>query len=153
LGALREAMGNDLGVAALPSIFGQPMRSYFSTHVLTFPGDSLSGPKRTQLLALMTYMQSELLQRMLWQKMQVLPVNNKLLRELDQIGNPQLHTLIEQLNQSIPLPNSGEMAIVWEAMGIGFRRYIAEIVGVEEATELMQHLAETSINNHAGRAR
>ena len=152
LGALRDALGEDLGVASLPMIADHPMRSYFSTHVLTFPGNALNGEKRPQLLRLIEYLQSELVQRLLWQKMQVLPVNTKLLRELDQIGNPRLHTLIEQLNQSIPLPTSEEMAIVWEAMGIGFRRYAAEIVTAEQATQLMQHLAEESINRHGQRA-
>lgn len=144
---LVEKLGDKLGIAPLPSINGHAMRSYFSAHVLAFPGKGLTGKKRLALLALADYMQSLAVQQRLWSLLQALPVNGQVLNAITSQASANISMVIKQLNQSEPLPNSLAMAIVWEAMLIGFKRYGGGIVDAPQATLLMQHLAEQSINN------
>ena len=144
---LKVQLGDNLGISTLPTLNGNPMRSYFSSHVLAFPGNSLKGPKRQALLAFAQHLQRPSMQKLLWDKMQVLPVNSDILKQITAQADANTANIIRQLNQSVPMPNSYLMALVWEAMSIGFRRYAADVISVEQATLLMQHLAEQSARN------
>lgn len=145
---LLDSLGAELGIAPMPSINDKPMRSYFSSHVLVFLNNSLYGDKSLALNALATFMQSKEVQKNLWQKMSALPVNHVVLREIEKTADSNIAIAINLLNQSEPMPNNGKMAVVWEAMSIGFKRYAAGVIDVQQATTLMQHLAEESSQPH-----
>lgn len=143
--SLLENMGDNLGVAALPMIEGKPMISYFSSHVLAFPDNSLAGAKGAKLKKLAKYLQSQNVQQAIWDEMRSLPVNQPILANIAAQPDHNMKIVISQLNQAIPMPSSFVMAIVWEAIGKGFKRYGAGILDAQQASKLMQHLAEKSI--------
>lgn len=146
---LRQSMGDGVAVAPLPKIEGYPMRSYFSTSALAFPGGSLDGPKHDALLALARFLQSEHVQQHLWTDIKALPVSDASLKRALKNGNGNIKVVIDELNRSLPMPSNFVMAVVWEAMSKGFRRYGAGILNPQQATKLMQHLAEKSIKYHS----
>nr|WP_241737645.1 extracellular solute-binding protein [Neptunicella marina] len=143
---LENELADNLQVAALPSINGHAMRSYFTSYVLAFPGNSLYGRKRESLQKLAAYFIDSQQQQRLWQELKALPAEKSALYGLMQQHDLNLQVAITQLNQSVPLPSQFSMAVVWESMSIGFRRYGAGIVTAEQASRLMQHLAEKSAN-------
>ncbi|MGO4891092.1 sugar ABC transporter substrate-binding protein [Flavobacterium sp. W21_SRS_FM6] len=150
---LSTRLGSKLGIAPLPAINGQPMRSYFTSHVLAFLNHSLTGNKREALLALANFMQTEEVQQALWHQLNALPVNSLVLNKIEMQASSNVQVVIDLLNQSEPMPNNFKMAVVWEAISIGFKRYAAGVIDAKQATELMQHLAEESTQTTASDAR
>jgi maltose-binding protein MalE len=142
---LQLVMGDQLGVAALPTINKKIMRSYFTSHALGFPRQSLYGPKREALLSLIDYMQSQQAQTQIWQYMKTLPVSQGVLDSIAITPDTNMQNLLQQFDQSVQMPSSFVMAIVWEAMLKGSRRYGAGILDAQHAAIFMQHLAEKSI--------
>lgn len=145
----RDELKEQLGVALLPSYQGQAMRPYFSSHVLAFPNDSIaqSEQKRQALKALAQYLQQPSSQLAIWQQMRSLPTNMKIKQQLIANADANLQVILQQLEQSEPMPTDRAMAIVWEAMLKGVNRYMADIFDNEKAAEYMQYIANRSIEH------
>lgn len=139
-----QELGNNLGVALLPNINNRPMQPYFSAHVLAVVDKTDQDQALVKKLAL--YLQSYAVQRTLWQNSKALPTNGKLLNNIVSAGNANDAAIIAQLESAIPMPNSPYMAVIWEAMSKGFNRYGADILNAKEASDLMQHLAQRTID-------
>ena len=88
------------------------MKPYFSSHVLAFPGNGLYGPKQKELKLLATFFQSEKVQEMIWDTLKSIPTNSKTLAKIMSKGNADFDVLMTQLEQSEPMPNEKNMAIV-----------------------------------------
>jgi maltose-binding protein MalE len=83
----------------------------------------------------------------LWNEAGALPSNSKVLYQILQNADDNTRALVAQLDTSVPIPNTPHMTVVWEALLKGFNRYGANIMNAGEAAELMQHLAERTIEN------
>lgn len=143
----RDALGASLGVARLPQIEGRNMRPFFSAQVLAFPNRALASTQRDTLEQLARYMQRVPVQRDLWDRIRVLP-SNKLVRvEIQANADANTTEILRQLEDSVPLPSSYEMAIIWEAMAKGFARFGGGVYDARTASEYMQHIAAKSIAN------
>lgn len=139
-----DELGGDLGVTTLPSIDGKVMRPYKSAHVLAFPNNGVSGNKQQQLRRLAALLQSQQLQRQLWEEKRALPTNVKTLNDVLDDSNKNIKQFIEQLSTSEPMPNDEVMAIVWEAIIIGFNRFDGNAMSISQTTSYMQYIAEKS---------
>lgn len=143
----QQALGEDLGVALLPAINGNRMRPYFSAHVLAFVAKPYN-PKQLQNLKIFAqYLQSHEAQQMLWESARAIPSNQFTLASITRSASDNTRILIEQLKNAHPMPNNPYMSVIWEAMSQGFSRYGANIISAPEAAELMQHLAERTIEH------
>ncbi|MCG7534803.1 extracellular solute-binding protein [Pseudoalteromonas sp. OOF1S-7] len=141
-----EHFGDKLGVTQLPSLRGEPMRSYFSSHVMAFPDHALSGEKSTQLRTLSEFLQSLPVQTSLWSSINALPVDRRALEMLKIQGITQVEALISTLEYAQPMPNEAQMAFVWEAMLKGLTRHLAGVLDEHQAAHFMQHIVEKSIS-------
>ncbi|MFC6271974.1 extracellular solute-binding protein [Pseudoalteromonas fenneropenaei] len=146
-----EALGDQLGVAVLPKYHEHPMSPFYSAHVMAFPNQGLTGAKSSALKKLVEFIQSQPLQKQVWQKLQSLPTLDSELNALDktsqQHNNRNLHHMIKALESATAMPNDPEMAYIWEAMLKGVTRYLADVFDAEQAAQYMQYTAEKSIEH------
>ncbi|WP_448213189.1 sugar ABC transporter substrate-binding protein [Colwellia sp. MEBiC06753] len=145
LNQFNQSLGENLGVALLPSYQQKPMRPYFSSHVLAFPNNSLTGAKSKQLIALAKFFQQKSTQQQLWQHLKSLPTHKDVMSNIANTEDSNIKVILAQLNQAEPLPNDRNMAIVWEALLKGVNRYHAGVFDEQTATEYMNYIAEKSI--------
>lgn len=142
-----ERLGNNLGVATLPSIRGKPMTPYFSSHVLAIVEKSHPPEKLNAIQTFARYLQSEQVQTQMWRESGAIPANVRVFDEVLENADDNTVALLAQLDNSVPIPNTPYMAVVWEAMLKGFNRYGGNIMTAPQSAELMQHLAERTIEN------
>jgi maltose-binding protein MalE len=147
LNLMNEALGDDLGIALFPTYKSRIMRPYFSSHIIAYPDNSLTGEKADALEQLGRFFQKYSVQRKLWEEMRSLPTHRKVMAEILNNKDKQLEIVIAQLELSEPMPNDKEMAIVWEAMLKGVNRYQADVLDLDKTTEYMHYIAEKSIDN------
>ncbi|XOV78889.1 MAG: extracellular solute-binding protein [Aestuariibacter sp.] len=137
-------LGDNLGIALLPQIGDKKMRPYRSAHVLAFPNQGVTGKKRASLQKLSLLMQSETIQLRLWKDFRALPTNKKVEEQILQNANDKTQVLFKQLEGAPAMPNEEVMAIVWEAIIIGFSRFDGGAMTAEQASNYMQYIAEKS---------
>ncbi|WP_217874487.1 sugar ABC transporter substrate-binding protein [Pseudoalteromonas shioyasakiensis] len=142
-----EALGNNLGVQQLPKLNGEYMQPYYSTFVLAFPNDALNGVNKDNLIQFAKLVQAEKFQTLVWQKLQDIPVNTKVLNNLKAQQGTELATLIDAMQFTKAMPSTASMIIVWEVLNKGFIRYGSGALTAEQAGLFMQGLAERSIAN------
>ncbi|BDX07365.1 maltose ABC transporter substrate-binding protein MalE [Planctobacterium marinum] len=141
----QQALRDDLGIALLPAINGQPMRPYFSAHVLAIIAKQYSKAQLQALQQFARFLQSVDAQKFMWDSARAIPSNNEALKGIVASSDDNTRMLIRQLQNANPIPNSPHMSVVWEAMSKGFNRYGAQLMSAEESAQLMQHLAERTI--------
>lgn len=144
LGGFNKALGQDLGILALPDIGTRQMRPYSSVHALAFPNNSVSSEKREGLKKLAEYLQSASIQQRIWNELNGLPVHAQVMEGIKSSADENLRSLILQLENSEPMPNEAEMSIIWEALLMGFNRYQGDAMTAQQASEYMQYIAEKS---------
>lgn len=141
-----EALGDDLGIALLPSLEGNTLLPMNSSHVLAFPDNALESNKKEALLKLMHYLQSPSVQTRMWQELKVFPVETSAFDLATKTGNENLQTALQQLLQSRAMPSEAAMTYAWGAMAKGYERFINNINTAEQASQLMQSLAERELS-------
>jgi len=136
---LKDAMGENLGIALLPSIKGVPMRSYYSSFVMVFPEiESKSSEKRDILLKFALKMQSADVQIALLEQGYQMPINLAARRTFLASESEFVSVFTRQLEQSISMPDSPNMLVLWDAMSRGFVRYSGGVLDAEGAARYMQ---------------
>lgn len=141
------ALGDNLGVSAIPMADGRKMVPTFGSHVLAFPNEGLTGPKRAQLLKLANYLQSTEVQKQFWQVMGAIPVEQAAFDYAQSTASGYLKATIELMADTKPLPADKEMTFIWDAMGKGFLRHREGALDASAAAKYMQQLAERHIRN------
>lgn len=141
------ALGDNLGVSAIPAADGRKMLPTFSTHVLSFPNQGLTGKKRAQLLKLANYLQSSAVQKQFWLVLGAIPVEQTAFEYAQQNAQGYLKKTIELMAETKPLPADKEMTFIWDAMGKGFLRHREGALSGPAAAKYMQQLAERHIRN------
>ncbi|MAZ65843.1 MAG: hypothetical protein CMF25_01905 [Kangiellaceae bacterium] len=136
-----KSLGNDFGVAILPSVGNKPMVSMYSTYVLVFPGSGLEGPKRQALEKFISYMHSKHVQRSWFSEAGLLPVREDVYKEVIKNADKNLSASLAQLSLSREMPVEPGMSYAWEAMVKGVTRFLRGIYTVEKATMMMQQQA------------
>ncbi|NVK86763.1 MAG: extracellular solute-binding protein [Gammaproteobacteria bacterium] len=141
-----DRLKKDLGVMRLPAIQGNRMRPYHSTIALTFPNDSLFGPKQKALQALLKMVQQERFQQRLWQDLNDIPARPDVAAAIRAKVTPNQAVLFDALETSVPMPSHKNMSIVWEAMLQGYTRYGNGEFSAQQASAYMQKIAEKAIS-------
>ncbi|MFC3647599.1 sugar ABC transporter substrate-binding protein [Planctobacterium marinum] len=142
LNGFTKALGNDLGIAQLPQIQGKVMKPYSSVFALAFPGNSASSEKQDALKQLAMFLQSDQIQRRIWDEYQFLPANSSIQKQIQLQSNDNISQFIMQLDNASPLPTDPEMSIIWEALVMGFNRHQGGALNASQASEYMQYVAE-----------
>ena len=143
----QQALGDNLGVSAIPSAEGKKMLPTFSTHVIAFPNNSLTGPKRATLIALANYLQDAKIQRHIWDLSGAIPVEESAFAYAQANAQGYLKKTIELMADTKPLPADKEMTFIWDAIGKGYLRHREGALDGNAAARYMQQLAERHIRN------
>jgi maltose-binding protein MalE len=139
------ALGDKLGVNALPKINGKKIVSPFSAYVMAFPNQGLSGEKRAQLIKFVDYLQSPAVQRKLWDQFQAIPVEPSAFVYARENASGYMKTVLELMADTKPISADQEMSSVWNAMSKGMVRYNDGLMEAEATAEYMQQLAERNV--------
>lgn len=135
-----EKMGKRLGVTVIPMIDDKVVTPMFSSYVLIFPNNSLSGPKKDALIKFIRYMQSPEVQRRWAYEGKLFPVTEKVFKEMTSKADDNLKGSLAQLKLARPMPNARRMAFAWEGMAKGFSgMYNGRLTSVEAASVMQTH--------------
>lgn len=143
----QQALGDNLGLAAIPRAGDKTILSPFSTHLIAFPNDSLHGKKRAQLIQLVDYLQSPAIQRQLWQQTGAIPVEPGAFDYAEKNAKGYLQQTLALLADTKAVPADQSMSVVWDAMSKGMARHRAGLASAEEAALYMQSLADRYIRS------
>lgn len=144
---LYGALGENLGVTAIPMAEGRKMLPAFSTHVIAFPNNSLNGKKRTALIQLVNYLQSPVGQRRMWELGGFTPVEANALLYAKKNAKGYLKQTLELMNDTKPIPADQIMSFIWYAINKGIVRHRNSALNGPDTAEYIQHLAERHIKN------
>lgn len=144
-----EALGDDFGAMALPSINDNPMRPYFSTIVATYPKAEMSAEKEQALKEFSQYIQSANFQQNLWQDIKEIPAVESVLEGIRQQADSETQILLGTLDNTVPMSSHENMTIIWEVILKGYLRYGSGIWDAERSTTYMQQLAKQHIDKLA----
>jgi maltose-binding protein MalE len=143
LGELKQAMTDDLAISALPSYQSKPMRSLSGGKALIFSKQAMQNPlKRTALkeMALMVQ-QSEFVDQVIIGQ-NLISANAKL-NELSFYSFSTYYSqLYSELEPAVIMPSSVTMAIFWEAINQGIKRYQLGMPAEEAATFVLDFVAD-----------
>ncbi|KMT64141.1 extracellular solute-binding protein [Catenovulum maritimum] len=137
-----QELGDDLGVALLPSISGKPIVSMKSALLLVFPNQSLTSNKRDALIKFSEYVQSKAVAKRVYHETQSMPTHSEAMQDLVENGGNNFKWFIQQLKMSKPMPSSSEMASVWDSIEKGLELYITGELSAENAAKYMNKKAQ-----------
>lgn len=140
--SFQQALGDNLGLAAIPRAGNRAILSPFSTHLIAFPNESLTGKKRAQLIRLVDYLQSPAIQRRLWDTTGAIPVEAGALAYAQQHAKGYLKQTLVLLADTKAVPADQSMSIVWDALSKGMARHRTGHEPAQETVQYMQALAE-----------
>ncbi|WP_220720884.1 sugar ABC transporter substrate-binding protein [Agarivorans litoreus] len=137
-----QHLGDDLGIALIPNIGSRAFKPLSSSLVLIFPNNSLASEKAEALQDLSRFLQSEAVQRRLYQEARFLPVNTNLLNQVKQQSNPNEAAMLAQLDQAVPMSAEAAQASAWLGLRKGFELFSKGVLDAAKASEYMQQFAE-----------
>ncbi|MGF1879219.1 extracellular solute-binding protein [Photobacterium frigidiphilum] len=139
---LKDEMGDDLGVALLPTLNSKPMYSMKSTFVFTLPGKLTKNSEReNRIAAFLTFVQREDNQKWVYQNYHLLPVHQALFQQVVSQAKGDELVLLQQLQFAKPMSSETNMAIVWAAMEKGYQRF-KDGLSAKESARYMQKVAD-----------
>ncbi|MCX6106820.1 MAG: extracellular solute-binding protein [Proteobacteria bacterium] len=147
LSLARQKLGKNLGLAKLPSLDGHEMPAMYSTMGLLFPGKSLSGPKREQIIKLARFLVSDSVQGDLWRVLHRIPVLSSARKQFEIKANQDDKVILGALAAAKAMPSDPAVAYSWEAMRRGFLRYLGGQDSAEYIARYMQVTAESELSN------
>lgn len=139
---LKDEMGDDFGVALLPTLNSKPMYSMKSTFVFTLPGQwHKNSEKENTIDAFLTFVQRKDNQQWGYQNHHLLPVHQALFQQVVSQAKGDELVLIQQLQLAKPMASETNMAIVWAAMEKGYQRF-KNGLSAKESARYMQKVAD-----------
>lgn len=148
LGDMRQALGEQLGIALLPAIGDRPMKSMRATHLLVIPKLSHAGRpddvRVQRIRAFIGFLLSDQGQRRMFALSGQLPVVQSAYDHALATGDDYTKVLLAQLAQSAPMPSDPKMTIAWQAMAKGFARLMRGATAAEAAA-IMQQQADREL--------
>lgn len=139
---LYGALGDNLGIAALPSLEGKKMVSPFSTNVILFPNNGLAGSESKKLIQLVDYLQSVEVQKRIWNEASAIPVTQEAFRYAEDNAKGYVKEALALMENTKPIPADTIMSFIWDAIYKGKTRNQAGGMSAEEAARYMQQLIE-----------
>ncbi|MGY5453337.1 sugar ABC transporter substrate-binding protein [Agarivorans sp. MS3-6] len=142
---LKQNLGEQLGVSLLPNIEGKPMLPMFSGYVLSFPRLSTSDHNYQHIKSFALYMQSNAAQDIIYREGGLLPSNVDVLQQQTAEQTENDKNMLKQMESTKAMPSDREMTIVWLAIQRGFNRYLEHHYSIDQATQLMQKIADKEV--------
>lgn len=142
-----EALGDKLGVSALPKAEGKKLLPTFSTYIIALPNDGLHSAKRAELIKFINYMQSPKVQRQLWDQVYVIPVESSAFSYAQQNAQGYMKQILELMKDTRPLASDEAVSYIWDAIGKGFVRYREGAMSAQDSAKFMQQLVERHLRN------
>lgn len=144
---LYEAMGENLGVSAIPSIDDKVPAATFTTQAIAFPNNGLTGHKKHSLVKLTDYLQSPKAQLLLWETHNAIPIHDSLLNSIKRTTPLPQKSIIDLMQTTRALPSEQNMSFVWDALTKGMLRHHEGALTSQDAAQYMQLLTERHIRN------
>ncbi|GDY24319.1 hypothetical protein AHAT_02090 [Agarivorans sp. Toyoura001] len=141
-------LGDDLGIALIPNIGKKAFRPLSSSLVLVFPDNSLDGPKAEALKQLSVFLQSEKVQRVLYEKARFLPVDSQLISEIKVNSDENESAMLAQLELAVPMSAEAAQGSAWIGLRKGFELFNKGVIDANKAGEYMQQYAERDYGQH-----
>lgn len=135
------SLGDDFGVALLPSINGMPMRPAYSGMALIFPAHNDVDDASDEVLKFAHFLQSKQVQSALFQELGLLPVHQEVVAHIMSNASGNVKALVQQLENGRSLPPSPALTASWLGMRKGFELYMSGHGSDEQASKLMQRFA------------
>ena len=125
-----------------------PVRvSMTSTIGFVYPGHSLQGPNREQILSFTHFMLNDESQRRWVSEVQRWPVNQRVIDQQMQTASPARRTILALRQQCRPIPLERIMFDVWYAIDVGLARFFDKRCDAREAAAFMQVCARNQIGS------
>ncbi|WP_164078314.1 sugar ABC transporter substrate-binding protein [Alteromonas facilis] len=141
--ALKEAvdyLGDDLGIAELPTYDGQAMKALASTVVMVFPNNSWHGSNQKAIQHFAQYLRSKEVQKQLSEMTLMLPLHDH------SSYSPQARQWLDAQSalrgSTTYMPADPAFVSVWNAIRKGIRLYQSETADAKQSAEYMQVVAE-----------
>jgi len=131
-------LGENFGVALLPSFNGLPLKPMRSTTVLAFPNNSLNSEKSLALKSFAHFMQSYSVQKQFYEKVDLIPVDEVVAKEIHQQTTYNKKIVLAQLDNTIAMPASAEMSAVWPGMTKGVELFLTQSLTAEQAVDFIE---------------
>ena len=147
-----KRLGDNLQVAELPAFAKARLNSPGGTFSLMFPKEGLSGPKHLGLEALLSYFQSEQIQRRYLEVAKRIPVHRKVLARVSEArqGNgskfwdPRFEKILELDQKSLPLLPETGLPYVWSGLGKGLYFLHQNITNEDRILQVIRTSVELS---------
>lgn len=142
-----QVLGASLGVAQLPSINGRAPLPSFSTYVIAFPNNSLSGAKKDAIMDFVKFMMDSNVQLQLWTSAGAIPTESKAFDHALENSTGYLKDTLTLLDKTKPLPADQSMTFLWDAIMKGLMRQNVGVMEPKETAFYMQKLGERHVRN------
>jgi len=142
---LYNTLGDNLGVAPLPQLNGKKMLSPFSTYVILFPSNGLEGTERTNLIKLVDYLQSDVVQKQIWDQAGAIPVTPAAFDYARATATGHVKEALVLMANTRPIPADTAMSFIWDAIYKGKARHQAGGMDADKAAAYMQQLIERNL--------
>lgn len=143
---MSEALGDDFGVAVLPSINGAPMQPAYSGMAMIFPAHKGTQNASKLVLEFAHFMQSKQVQSALYHDLGLLPVHREVISRIMNEASGNVRASLRQLDNGRSLPPSPALTASWLGMRKGFELYMSGHGSAEQASQLMQRFAEHELD-------
>jgi len=145
--SFHQALGNDLGLTAIPMAGDKKMVPPFSTHLIAFPNNSLDSDRRNKLIQLVNYLQSPDVQRRLWDQAGAIPVEPAAFEYAQKNAKSYLQQALVLMADTKAVPSDESMSLIWDALGKGMTLRREGSVDGATAANYMQRMAERHIRH------
>lgn len=121
---LQQALGDDLGMATLPSINGNAMGGYFSSIAMAFPEQVFSAEEIQGLRKLTDFMQSFDIQKLIFQTLHQIPVHERMFLSIDLYPSKDFISAYLQLKRNRSMPCDSRLQAIWSELGKELRFFM-----------------------------
>ncbi|GAA5217916.1 extracellular solute-binding protein [Corallincola platygyrae] len=145
--AMKASLGDDFGVAVLPSVEGRDMTPMTSSIALMFPGNSLGGEANKQINMFVQFMLRPENLIHLHEMSGMMPSQSETYDELEQkySADPNMQAFFQQMKHTIPMPPTPQMSAAWIGMAKGVSVYMRKKASLDDSGKLMQVHAEREL--------
>ncbi|GAA5215889.1 extracellular solute-binding protein [Corallincola platygyrae] len=147
----RKELGDNLGLSVLPTIDGQPLQPMSSSFALAFPRMQKDSETADMLKSLSLFFQKEQSQLHIYHEFKLLPVNGKVFEQVRKNAIGDEKVILDQLALTKAMPSEPAMAITWEALAKGYKRFMDHGYTAERAAKYMQSLADRELKKYQGK--
>ncbi|CAH1582113.1 Maltose/maltodextrin ABC transporter, substrate binding periplasmic protein MalE [Vibrio rotiferianus] len=152
LGELKQHFSKELRVSSLPTYNNHHMHSLSGGKVLAFNTEAMANPeKRKAMHTLATIVQKPTFIEDVIINQNLISTNRSINRKWYDTDSTYYSDLYKQLSPAYAMPSTVEMAVTWEALIRGYKRYTAGMPAKDAAQFVVKFINEHSQHIHQRR--